>query len=159
MSKHVSVVWDGTLEFEATDDGGATVTMGNAPEGHGPAALVLAALAGCSGMDVATIMSKKKVAFESYRIEVNGQQRMAYPRLYTSIVVEHIIIGSDIDDKAVARSIELSARKYCVVGATLASGATAIDHRVRISDERGERTCDCVTIGPRGKGLSHYENT
>ena len=153
MSKHVSVVWDSGLEFEATDDHGAVMRMGGAPDGYGPADLVLAALAGCSGMDVATIMGKKKVAFESYRIEVNGQQREEYPRHYTSILVEHLVTGRSIDDNAVARSIELSARKYCVVGATLATGATIIEHRLRITDERGERTGEGIKVGPHGKGL------
>ena len=57
-----------------------------------------------------------------------------------------------------ARAIELSARKYCMVGATIASGDCTINHRMRIIDEQGERTCDCLSIGPRGAGLSHYED-
>ncbi len=73
-------------------------------------------------------------------------------------MVEHIVRGSAIPDKAVARAIELSARKYCMVGANLASGDARINHRMRIIDDAGERTCDCITIGPRGKGLSHYED-
>ena len=83
---------------------------------------VLAALAGCTGMDAASIMSKKKVAVDKYTVEVDGQQRESYPRSFTAITVDHVIEGKDIDDKAVARAIELSARKYWVVGATLASG-------------------------------------
>lgn len=158
MNKHVSVRWKGGLDFEATDHDGARVGMSTAPEGFGPASLVLAALAGCTGMDAVSILTKKKVAFESYRVEVEGEQREDYPRLFTSIRVEHVLTGSAIEDKAVARSIELSARKYCVVGATLATGDTSINHRVRITDEGGERTCDCLTIGPRGAGLSHYED-
>jgi putative redox protein len=89
-------------------------------------------------------------------VEVAGEQREAYPRLFTSITVEHVVTGTDIDDKAVARAIELSARKYCAVGATLATGDARINHRMRIIDEAGERTCDCVTIGPKGQGLSQY---
>ena len=73
-------------------------------------------------------------------------------------MVEHIVEGRGISDKAVSRAIELSARKYCMVGATLATGDCSINHRMRISDEQGERTCDCITIGPRGAGLSHYES-
>ena len=158
MSKHVSVRWNGELEFEATDQDGASVAMSTEPDRYGPAALVLAALAGCTGMDAVSIMTKKKVAFDSYHVEVDGEQREDYPRLFTSITVEHVLTGSGIEDKAVARAIELSARKYCVVGATLATGDASINHRVRITDEQGERTCDCLTIGPRGAGLSHYEN-
>lgn len=155
MTKHVSVRWIGDLDFEGTDAGGAIVEMSQSDEKYGPASLVLSALAGCTGMDAVSIMSKKQVPFDSYRLEVEGRQRKDYPRLYTSITVEHVVTGSSIDDAAVARSIELSARKYCVVGASLASGDAEINHRMRITDERGERVRDCVTVGPKGQGLSH----
>jgi putative redox protein len=159
MSKHVSVRWNGELDFEAVDQDGASVEMSPKPDKYGPAALVLAALAGCTGMDAASIMSKKRVDVASYRVEVDGEQREAHPRSFTSIVVEHVVDGKGIDDKALARALELSARKYCVVGATLATGDTSINHRLRITDELGERTCDCLTIGPKGAGLSHYADT
>ena len=157
MATHQTVRWDGGLDFEGTDEGGASVRMSPAPDRYGPASLVLAALAGCTGMDAASIMSKKKVAVENYTVEVDAEQREAYPHSFTDITVEHIVEGDSIDDKAVARAIELSARKYCVVGASLASGDASINHRMRIIDENGERTCDCLTIGPKGAGLSHYE--
>ena len=157
MTKRVSVRWDGELEFEGTDEGGATVRMSPSEDVYGPSALVLTALAGCTGMAAVSIMTKKKVAFETYHVEVSGEQREDYPRTFTRVIVEHIVTGSSIRDRDVARAIELSAGKYCVVGASLASGDTRIDHRMRLTDERGERTCDCISIGPHGKGLSHYE--
>ncbi len=158
MAKHVTVRWIGELDFEGADEDGARVSMSPAPGQFGPASLVMAALAGCTGMDAASIMSKKKVAVERYTVEVEAEQRETYPRSFTTITIDHIVEGKAIDDKAVARAIELSARKYCVVGASLASGDASINHRMRLIDEDGERTCDCLTIGPRGKGLSHYES-
>ena len=65
--------------------------------------------------------------------------------------------GNVIEDAAVHRAVELSARKYCIVGASLASGDTSINHQVRITDENDERFCDCLTIGPKGKELAHHE--
>ncbi len=158
MSKHVTVRWQGELDFEGTDDGGATVRMSPRPDEYGPAMLVLTALAGCTGMDAASIMAKKKVAVDTYRVDVSAEQREEHPHLFTTITVEHIVEGKGIADKAVARAIGLSATKYCVVGAALASGDASINHRMRIIDEAGERTCDCLTIGPKGKGLSHYRD-
>jgi len=158
MTKHVTVRWHGELDFDGTAESGAIVPMSDKDEVFGPSQLVLAALGGCTGMDAASVMTKKKVAFEEYRVEVEGEQRESYPRSYTSITVEHVVRGEDIADKAVARAIELSARKYCMVGATIASGDCTINHRMRIIDAAGERTCDCLTIGPRGAGLSHYED-
>lgn len=159
MTKHVSAQWTGELEFVGTDEGGAAIEMSQSDDRYGPSALILTALAGCTGMDAVSIMTKKRVTFDSYRVEVSGEQREDYPRAFTLIIVEHIVTGADIEDRAVARAIELSAGKYCMVGANLAAGDTTINHRMRITDDRGERTCDCITIGPRGQGLSHYEQT
>lgn len=161
MAKHITVRWgNNALDFTGSNDDSATVQMGSAdaPQTFRPAELILTGLAGCTGMDAISIMSKKKLQVESYEVEATGTQRETYPKFFTHIVVEHIVKGKAIDDKAVARAIELSARKYCVVGANLASGDTDINHTMRIIDENGERTCDCLTIGPKGKGLSHYEN-
>jgi putative redox protein len=160
MDKRIDVRWGGKLDFEATSPDQAIVAMGSAesPATFRPSALVLAGLAGCTGMDAISIMRKKRLAVESYEVEVVGHQRDTQPRYFTSIEVTHIVSGRSIEDKAVARSIELSARKYCAVGATLAAGDTSINHRMRITDENGERSCDCLTIGPKGAGLSHYED-
>jgi putative redox protein len=158
MVKRVTARWDGELDFEGADEAGATVSMSQSDEAFGPASLVLAALAGCTGMDVVSIMGKKQVGFDAYRVEVEAEQRRDYPRLFTRITVVHIVAGANIEDEAVARSIELSARKYCVVGASLASGDAEIRHRMRITDERGERSGECLTIGPQSKGLSHDED-
>ena len=157
MAKQVTVRWHGELDFDATDPAGAIVPMSPKDAAFGPSLMVLAALGGCTGMDAVSVMVKKRVDFETYRVEVSGEQREAYPRAFTSIVVEHIVDGRHVEDKAVSRAIELSARKYCTVGATIATGDCSINHRLRITDEDGERTCDCITIGPRGAGLSHYE--
>lgn len=162
MQKRIAARWiAGTdMDFEATNEAGARIVMGSleSPEFR-PAALVLAGLAGCTGMDAISIMAKKRQRILQYEIEVVGQQREEHPRFFTSIIVTHVIEGTSIDDAAVHRAVELSARKYCIVGANLASGDTSINHQVRITDENGERFCDCLTIGPKGKGLSHYEET
>jgi putative redox protein len=133
--------------------------MSSREDVFGPSQLVLAALGGCTGMDAVSVMTKKKVDFDEYHVEVTGEQRDSFPKAFTSIVVDHIVSGRAVNDKAVARAIELSARKYCTVGATIATGDCSINHRLRITDEQGERTCDCLTIGPRGAGLSHYEGS
>lgn len=158
MIKHVTARWTGELDFGGTDDGDGVVGMSQTQAQFGPSSLVLAALAGCTGMDAVSIMTKSRVDFDDYRVEVSGEQREDHPRAFTVITVEHVVSGTDIRDRDVARAIELSAARYCVVGATLATGDTTISHRMRITDRAGERTCDCITIGPRGNGLSHYED-
>lgn len=157
MEKHIRARWQGELQFTATSDGAVSVPMGaeGVTDAFRPAALVLTSLAGCTGMDAISIMTKKRLRVERYEIDVVGQQREQHPRFFTTIEVTHLVEGHAIDDQAVARAIELSARKYCVVGANLAWGPTAINHRMRIVDEQGERSCDCLTIGPGGAGLSN----
>jgi putative redox protein len=155
MEKHVSLSWRQGVEFTALSEDGVAVELGGAEsvDAFRPAAMLLVALGGCTGMDAISIMLKKRLAVSSYRVLVQGVQRDEHPKVYTSIVVEHVVEGTGIDDTAVTRAVELSARKYCAVGATIAQGETTIGHRTRVIDERGERTCACVVIGPRGQGL------
>jgi putative redox protein len=155
MEKHVSLAWRQGLEFTAVSEDGVAVELGGV-ESAGtfrPSAMLLVALGGCTGMDAISIMLKKRLVVSSYRVLVQGIQQDEHPKPYTSIVVEHVMEGTAIDDAAVARAVELSARKYCAVGATIAQGETTIEHRTRIIDENGERTCECIVIGPRGLGL------
>jgi putative redox protein len=105
----------------ALEDGGA------APS---PTEAVLAALAACTAMDVASILRKKRQPFAAYSIAVTAQKADAHPRVFTSIVVEHRVVG-DVTEEAVRRSVELSATTYCPVSAML-SESVAIEHRYRL---------------------------
>ena len=159
MEKRVSLAWSTGIDFSATSEDGVSVELGGieSPGTFRPAAMLLVALGGCTGMDAISIMTKKRIAVSSYRVEVFGIQKDEHPKPYTSIIVEHVVEGTSIDDASVARAVELSARKYCAVGATIAQGETTIEHRTRIIDEKGERTCECLVIGPRGQGLAGVE--
>jgi putative redox protein len=100
--------------------------------GGSPVETVLAALASCSAMDVASICSKKRQAVSSYGIEVSGDQRDEYPQIYSEITVVHVLEGTDLSEAAIRRAIELSATKYCPVNAMVSAGATVVHHRYRI---------------------------
>jgi putative redox protein len=113
-----------TLVFDSTD-GDIPPTAASPREG------VLAALAGCTAMDVASILRKKRQRFTSYRIWVVGESREdVQPHVYTRIVVEHQMEGM-VEAEALRRSIELSATRYCPVSAML-SGTVEIEHRYRL---------------------------
>ncbi len=99
-----------------------------------PMELVLIALGGCTGADVISILEKKRQRVTAYEIEVRGRRRDEHPRIYTRIEVIHRLRGDHVDERAVARAIELSETKYCSVSAMLASSAT-ITTRYEISDE------------------------
>ncbi len=107
-----------------------TEEAGDERSGPSPAETVLSALAGCTSMDVASILRKKRQVPERYEIAVTGERSSEHPRVYTSIVVEHRVIG-DIDAEALRRSVELSATRYCPVSAML-SASVRIEHRYRL---------------------------
>lgn len=123
------------------------------PEGDdsaaGPKEALLAALAGCTGMDVASILRKKRQIAERYEIVVSGELAAAHPRVFTAITVEHRVAGA-VEADALRRSIELSATRYCPVNAMLSAVAT-IEHRYVLTGEDGREHAALVAVtGPDG---------
>jgi len=84
-----------------------------------PMELLLLALGSCTGIDVVSILRKKREQVTAYRIEVRGQRRDEHPRSYKRLEVHHILTGRSISEQSVAKAIELSEEKYCSVAATL----------------------------------------
>jgi len=84
-----------------------------------PTELLLIALGGCTGVDVISILKKKRQSVTDYRIEVTGERRDKHPRAYTKMLVRHIVRGHKVSAAAVAQAVELSESKYCSVAATL----------------------------------------
>ena len=114
-----------------------------------PSELLGAALAACTGMDVISILRKKRQRVTAYEIRVSGHQMSERPHAFTRFDVVHVVDGIGVDREAVRRSIELSATKYCSVGSTLASGALDIRHSYLLRDaEGGEQRGDVVVLGP-----------
>jgi len=123
------------------------------PEGEdsaaGPRETLLAALAGCTSMDVASIMRKKRQRATSYEVAVSGEAATEHPRVFTAIAVEHRVSG-DVEAEALRRSIELSATRYCPVNAMLSKTAT-VEHRYRLTDATGATFAALVAVtGPEG---------
>jgi putative redox protein len=123
------------------------------PEGDdsaaGPKEALLAALAGCTSMDVASILRKKRQVVETYEIEVSAESADEHPRVFTTISVEHRVSGS-VEAEALRRSIELSATRYCPVSAMLSAVAT-IEHRYRLAGDAGAEGVVVAITGPTGQ--------
>lgn len=117
----VRVRWDGDLRFAARDASGREVVMDtSAANGGGagprPVEMVLYALAGCTGMDVVSILRKKRQAVTGVEIVVTGTPREDdYPHYYEVVEVEYVVSGRGVEPAAVERAIELSEGKYCSV--------------------------------------------
>lgn len=84
-----------------------------------PMEVLLMAAAGCTMVDVVSIMEKKRQPISDYRIEISSDRREDHPRAFTKMHLKHIVTGSNITEEALARAIELSDEKYCSVAATI----------------------------------------
>jgi putative redox protein len=121
--KEISAVWDGQDSYLATNAAGGSVLMGKDKQGNpgvGPMELLLVGLAGCTSMDVISILEKKKQMPEKFEIRVRGSQKTdTYPKVFTEFHVEYLLWGDDLKEKDVEQAIQLSEEKYCSVGGTL----------------------------------------
>ena len=134
-----------------TEDGHAVVMDADPPDGDGSAAgpkeALLAALAGCTSMDVVSILGKKRQRADSYELVVSGEVADEHPRVFTRITVEHRVRGA-VEAEALRRAIELSATRYCPVSAML-SKAARLEHRYHLEHEDGTAVEAVVTVmGP-----------
>jgi putative redox protein len=151
--RRATIRHEGGEHFAATTGTGRRLDYGPAADRnqHSPVESVLVALAACSAMDVISILEKKRQKIDSYLIDVLGDQRDAYPQVYTRIDVVHIVEGTVVLEAAVRRAIELSATKYCPVSAMLSAGATEIHHRYRMRCtglEPTEAEGEVIVTGP-----------
>jgi putative redox protein len=149
MSNHIVASVDlSTDGLVARADDGSSITMAT-DEAGGPTPIdaLLASLAGCTAMDVASILRKKRQSAASYEIEVDGDRAEEHPRVFTAVRIEHRVRGA-VEPEALRRSIELSATTYCPVSAML-SAVARVEHRYRLVDDAGREHTSIVTVlGP-----------
>lgn len=101
----------------------ADEAVGGKDRGPRPKALLLSGLAGCTGMDVASILGKMKMPYDSFAIEVDARQTDEHPKVYDEISVRYIFTGGELDEKKIEKAVTLSQDKYC--GATAMLSKTA----------------------------------
>jgi putative redox protein len=125
------------MRFEAESGSGHHVTLDAAEHGGGenlgfrPMELLLVGLAGCTGMDVISILRKKREQVTGYEVHVRGVRAEEHPMVFVEITVEHVITGHHIQPEAVARAVALSEGLYCGAGAMLGKVAH-LTHSYRI---------------------------
>ncbi|HET6451183.1 MAG TPA: OsmC family protein [Spirochaetia bacterium] len=102
---------------------GADSKAGGDNDGFRPSELVLVGLAGCTGMDVISILAKKRQQVTAFEVKVHGDTAPNEPKRFTRFVVEYIVTGREVDPAMVERAVELSETKYCTVMNTLRPGA------------------------------------
>ena len=122
--KEAKVVWQGGLVFEGTAGSGFSARLDTVAEqgggtGFSPMELLLVGLAGCTAMDVISILKKKRQDVGSFEVRAHGLRADDHPQSFTDITLEFVVHGHNIDPAAIERSIELSRDKYCSVMGTL----------------------------------------
>ena len=153
MMKTARATHEAGMRFAITTGSGHELAIDDA-EGDSaprPAELLLAAQAGCTALDVASILTKKRQSFASYAVSVTGEQREdRHPHVYQRIEIVHELEGPELDVAAVQRAIELSATRYCTASAMFSAGPAEIHHRylVRRGDGRPDEEGEVVVTGP-----------
>lgn len=133
FSSNIKVTWQGESAFLGENELGGTAQLGalNGEPGIKPMQMILASLAGCTGVDVVNILKKKRVKFSDLQINVSGKRADTHPKVFTDINVTYLIWGEEIKGKDVEQAIQLSEEKYCSVSAMLKSTAKIIsDYKI-----------------------------
>ena len=133
------VSWQKELSFVGVADSGFEIKLDShsGPQtGAGPVEMVAISLAGCTAMDVISILAKKQQDVTSFDVKVHADRTNDYPKVITKAVLEYVVAGHKVDEAALIRAIELSMTKYCPVHAML-SKAFPIDIRYSIYEEVG----------------------
>lgn len=121
----IQVDWKGGKAFEATSSTGHKVMMdaskevGGEDKGSRPMELLLMGLGGCSGIDVVMMLEKGKQAVKDCQMEITSERADGVPAVYTRIHLHFKVTGTELNEKKVARAVELSAEKYCSVSKML----------------------------------------
>jgi putative redox protein len=137
------------MQFDAESGSGHHITLDAAEHGGGhnagarPMELLLMGLGGCTGMDVISILRKKREPVTGYEVHVSGIRAEEHPMVFVEITVEHVVTGHHIQPEAVARAIQLSEERYCGAGAMLGKVAH-LTHTFRIFEAVEEATVAAI---------------
>lgn len=138
--KHsIKTSWKGGLAFEADINGhklmmDAPVEGGGQNSGPGPKRLQLAALSGCTGMDVVSILQKMRVDFTAVDIEVQGDVTDEHPKHYEKMHVIYTITGKNLPMDKLEKAVKMSEETYCGVGA-LYRKAIELSYEIRVIEQ------------------------
>ena len=137
------VSWHGRMTFTGNAETGFTIPLGSDPsvggdnDGLRPMELIAIGLAGCTAMDVISILSKKRSDVTDFEVQVHAERAQEHPKVFTQATIEYLVTGHHIDEAAVSRAIELSAVRYCPAQAML-SKAMPMELKYQIFEDEGD---------------------
>ena len=116
----VTTVWKENMVFESDNPSGETLFI-DAPDegienkGLRPKALMLSSLAGCSGLDVVSLLKKMRAEVDDFKMVVHGELTEEHPRYYHKVVIAYHFYGSDLQEDKINKAVKLSVDQYCGV--------------------------------------------
>ena len=117
----VTTVWKENMQFESDNPSGLNLFMdageenGGKGEGFRPKALMLSSLAGCSGLDVVSLLKKMQAEVTDFKIEVTAELTDEHPKYYNKVKVDYHFTDADLKPKKIQKAVNLSVTKYCGV--------------------------------------------
>ncbi len=138
MKESIQVEWRGGLSFETEVDGfkimlDARSEAGGNSRGPRPKPLMMVALAGCTGMDVASLLKKMRIEVESLKVSVEGELTEEHPKHFVSMHILYDFKGKDLPLDKLQRAVELSQEKYCGVAESYRK-AMKLSYEIKVTD-------------------------
>ena len=120
MTNKIEVSWKGRMLFESIAPEGSVMidadpTVGGQGKGLRPKAMMLTSLAGCTAMDVASLLKKMRAEVANFKIEVEANLTDEHPKTYDKVHVIYKFFGSDFKKDKIEKSVNLSVERYCGV--------------------------------------------
>jgi len=121
MFRKITAEWKGGMTFESDNTSGNSFLMDDKVEGVeersglAPKALMLSSLAGCTGLDVISVLNKMKVTDYEFKMDVEGELTQEHPKYFHKVKVDYHFYGKDLNEKKIKKAVDLSVEKYCGV--------------------------------------------
>ena len=120
MTNTVKTTWKGKMQFESTNEGGnfmidANTEAGGEGKGYRPKALMLSALAGCSGLDVVSLLKKMRAEVKDFNIDIEANLTDEHPKYYNKVQMTFNFYGKDFKKDKIEKAVRLSEDRYCGV--------------------------------------------
>ncbi len=131
------VTWQKGLSFTGTADSGYTLPLGGKKsvggneDGFLPMEMFLIGLAGCTGMDVISILAKMRQEVTNFEVKVHANRVENHPKVFSDIMIEYIVTGKNLDSKLVDKAVTLSETTYCP-GQAILNKTSEIAHKITI---------------------------
>lgn len=137
---NAKVTWRSGLAFDGTSDSGHIVpldafeTVGGAGKGFRPLELMAVSLAGCTAMDVISILAKMKQDVTAFEVKAKVDRAEEHPKVFTNVVLEYVVTGKAIDRASVEKAVNLSETRYCAAMAMLRK-AVPIETKITVIED------------------------